>query len=225
MIWALPVSSAAKLAVFLSATGLLCFLTPGSARADEIYTYSGEVPTSFSITLGTTLTGLALDNLAAGTDISADLVSLMFSGPDSPPLQDGGEFPIGGSLGSGYLTETPTAVQIGTDSLGQITSWNIAFNIFASFPAVPDEDPEDFYCTYSASSTTTLDSVSLIVDNDGGLCPGGVLNAATYQNWTMVETPPATVPEPQSYIMLIGGLCLLVLAARHKRRKLVGSGS
>ena len=120
MIWALPVSSAAKLAVFLSATGLLCFLTPGSARADEIYTYSGEVPTSFSITLGTTLTGLALDNLAAGTDISADLVSLMFSGPDSPPLQDGGEFPIGGGLGSGYLTETPTAVQIGTDSLGQI---------------------------------------------------------------------------------------------------------
>ena len=216
MIWASPVSSAAKLAVFVSATGLLCFLTLGSAQANEIYTYSGEAQTSFSITLDTTLTGLALDNLAAGTDISADLVSFMFSGPDSPPLQDGGEFPIGGSLGSGYLTETPTAVQIGTDSLGQITSWNIAFNIFASFPAVPDEDPEDFYCTYSASSTTTLDSVSLIVDNDGGLCPGNVVNAATYQNWTMVETPPATAPEPQSYIMLIGGLGLLVLAVRRQ---------
>ena len=144
----------------------------------------------------------------------------MFSGPDSPPLQDGGEFPIGGGLGSGYLTETPTAVQIGTNSIGQITSWNIAVNIFASFPAVPDEDPEDFYCTYSASSITTVDSVSLIVDNDGGLCPGGVVNAATYRNWTMVETPPATAPEPPSYIMLIVGFSLSVLAVRHKKQRI-----
>jgi hypothetical protein len=212
------------LATFAGAIGVICLFIPGPARAGQIYMYSGQAPTSFSITLNTSLSGAALDNLPAGTDISASTISLTFSGPDSPPSQDGAGFPIGGGPGSGYLTETPATIQIGTDSTGQITSWDIELDIFASYPAVPNEDPADFYCTYRASSTTNTDSVSLTLDNDAGFCPNGVSNSASAENWTSVAAAPST-PEPQSFMMLASGICISVLAVRCQAEKGAGAGN
>jgi hypothetical protein len=37
--------------------------------------------------------------------------------------------------------------------------------IFCSYPAVPGENPNDFFCTYSATTGV------LVQDNDAGLCP------------------------------------------------------
>ncbi|KAJ6508346.1 hypothetical protein C8R45DRAFT_786534, partial [Mycena sanguinolenta] len=39
--------------------------------------------------------------------------------------------------------------------------------LFCSYPAVPGEDPNDFYCTYDSSSPNG----DLITDNDAGFCP------------------------------------------------------
>jgi hypothetical protein len=37
--------------------------------------------------------------------------------------------------------------------------------IFCSYPAVPGENPQDFFCTYSATDGL------LVQDNDAGFCP------------------------------------------------------
>ncbi|KAF8163957.1 hypothetical protein BJ912DRAFT_1068686 [Pholiota molesta] len=37
--------------------------------------------------------------------------------------------------------------------------------IFCSYPAVPDESPSDFFCTYSKTTG------ALVEDHDAGLCP------------------------------------------------------
>jgi hypothetical protein len=211
----------AKLKIHAGLIGLVCLALPGALLAGTTYTYSGEAPTSFLITLNTTLTGAALDNIAPGTDMSSDLNSLTITGPDSPPSQDAAGFPIGGSLGSSYWTETPTTVQIGTNALGQITSWNIALSIFASYPAFPAENPSDFYCRYNTSSTTTADNVSLTQDNDAGLCPAGSNAQASSTGWAVQGAPPPATPEPMSAALLGTGFAgLWAMTRLLKRRKL-----
>ena len=44
--------------------------------------------------------------------------------------------------------------------------------IFCSYPAVEDEDPNDFFCTYSQSTG------ALVTDNDAGLCVASALNCS-----------------------------------------------
>ncbi|KZP04963.1 hypothetical protein FIBSPDRAFT_806182 [Athelia psychrophila] len=39
--------------------------------------------------------------------------------------------------------------------------------LFCSYPAVPGESPEDFYCDYNDTTG------ALVTDNDAGLCPSG----------------------------------------------------
>ena len=53
-----------------------------------------------------------------------------------------------------------------TDQLGfSVGDTNLSTDpIFCSYPAVPGEDPNDFYCTYSAITG------ALVTDNDAGLC-------------------------------------------------------
>ncbi|KAF8964478.1 hypothetical protein BDZ97DRAFT_1612846, partial [Flammula alnicola] len=60
-----------------------------------------------------------------------------------PPVDNGGF-----SLGSNDVTSDP---------------------IFCSYPAVPGEDPNDFYCTYSKITG------ALVLDHDAGLCPGSAV--------------------------------------------------
>ncbi|KDQ49753.1 hypothetical protein JAAARDRAFT_82108 [Jaapia argillacea MUCL 33604] len=62
----------------------------------------------------------------------------------------------------------------GTDGLGfgvgQHT--NDGTTLFCSYPAVPGEDPNDFFCDYSATDG------HLTQDNDAGLCPGSATSSA-----------------------------------------------
>jgi hypothetical protein len=45
--------------------------------------------------------------------------------------------------------------------------------IFCSYPAVPGENPNDFFCTYSRTTG------ALVTDNDAGLCQPNAVNTCT----------------------------------------------
>jgi hypothetical protein len=51
--------------------------------------------------------------------------------------------------------------------------------IFCSYPAVAGENPNDFYCTYSATSG------SLVTDHDAGLCPSTAVGSGTAATGTV----------------------------------------
>jgi hypothetical protein len=203
---------------FVILAGLLCFILPGSLWADTTYTYTGNsLSTSYgtfqvTITLDTTLMGAALQSLPANTDISLDLGPSFAINPNGWPNQDQLGFPLGGPFGSNYykMTGSPV-VLIGTDSLGNITSWNITQTLFASYPAVSGEDPNDFYATYTISSTTAGDQGTLITDQDAGLAPPStsLVSAGTWS--------PAVVPEPSSFVLAGSGL-LVLLGLRRRLR-------
>jgi hypothetical protein len=161
-----------------------------------------------------TLSGASLVNLAPGTDVSGDLVSLVFNVPGLPPASDTAGFPLGSDPGD--LTYTPQTVQIGTDAAGEITSWNISDLIFASYPAFGGENPTDFFCNYALGSSNTTDSSSLTNDHDAGFCPANSFSAAA--DPLGFGASGAAVPEPASYLLLGGGLAgLLLLGARRGR--------
>src|SRR5882724_11283039 len=134
-------------AALMGAVATLALSLPGSATAATVYTYTGDAPTSFVITLTTSLSGAALHNLGAGTDITGSS-TFTISGPLTPPPQD----QLGFTVADNSLSAQ--AVKIGTDALGNITSWNIFASLFASYPAVAGENPLDFFCGYSVSSSS-----------------------------------------------------------------------
>ena len=154
----------------LVSAGLVATLL-SSASAD-IFTYtqssaSDLVPT-FSFT--TSLTGAGLANLAPGTNITATVTPFNFE-PRGIPTEDLLGFALGGPFGSpDHKVDLGPIVQIGTNASGQITSWNITEHIFASYPAVSGEDPNDFFCGYRVSTTSGGNSSALTIDNDAGLC-------------------------------------------------------
>ncbi len=204
---------------FIIMGGLLCVVLPGSLWADTTYTYTGNSLSTaqgafqVTITLDTTLMGAALQDLPANTNISADLGPSFAINPNGWPNQDTGGFPIGGAFGSAYylMTGSPV-VLIGTDSMGNITSWNITQTLFASYPAVPGEDPNDFFATYTISSTTGGDQGTLTLDNDAGFAPPST-SLVPAGTWS-----PVVVPEPSSFLLAGGGL-LVILALRRLRRR------
>jgi hypothetical protein len=197
--------------------GTMCALAPATSSAGTIYTYTAasgtQVVPSFSFT--TSLTGTALDNLAPGTKINSTITAFTFE-PGDVPTQDDAGFPIGGSYGSNYFNAATATVEIGTNAQGQITSWDISENVFASYPAFSGESPTDFYCRYNASSTNAGDTLSLTLDNDAGLCPGTrTTTAGTFSGGPVIST---ATPEPASAFLLgTGVLGLLGLAALRKR--------
>jgi hypothetical protein len=215
-------SSAVKFVWSAALLGLLCVVLSGPAQADTVFTYTdtyGGKPVS--ITFDTTLSGASLDNLAPGTNISGEVVSFSETNGIVPAPTDTAGFPVGVNT-----FFTPYTVEIGTDALGNISSFDISEGFFASYPAFPGESPYDFYCDYNVEATSSTDKSSLTTDQDAGFCPAGVsLSADTTGTWSPVFTSGggtsgggSTVPEPSSLLQFGGGLMgLLALAYRRKQ--------
>jgi len=185
---------------------LLFFAAP--SQASVIYSYTGG--TSFygaPITISFTAAG-PLTGLSAGTDISGSISGFTFN-VGIPPSDNLG-FPLGvNSLSS-------PVVQVGTDSVGNITSWNISESVFASYPAVPGEDPNDFFCTYQAAASNGGDSYTITQDHDAGLCPGTVAGVAGTWTPTFASTEPA--PEPMTLSLFGAGLAIAGFSSRRARK-------
>jgi hypothetical protein len=189
--------------------GALCGLPTASQATTFNYTAaSGDVVGNFSFT--TSLSGAALDNLAPGTSIPFTAFTIAPTGLQ----QDTAGFPIGGSFGSSYFNASNFSLTIGTNSLGQITSWDITENVFASWPAFPGENPNDFFGTYSISLTNTGDTRTLLVDNDVGFAPGNASSGpGSFGASVLSTTPlPATLP------LFAGGLGFVGYLTRRRKR-------
>ena len=203
--------SVQKVLVPFSLLGALFVLSPTAASA-TVYTFTEGSPSdavkNFSFT--TSLSGAQLDNVASGTNITSSVTDFTF--PVNFILtQDAGGFAIG--MNNPVLFAT---VLIGTNGSGQITSWTISEDYFASYPAVPGENPTDFFATYTVTTTNTGDTVTLVADNDFGLAPGGY-STGTGSFGAVVVTP---VPEPSTWAMLLLGFAGVGFMAYRRKKKM-----
>ncbi|GEM_PF-5302946 len=190
---------------FAGALGLL-FLVPAARLQATTYTYTGnEIPgtNSFAIMVSFTAPGPLL-NLAPNTDITG----LVTGAAINHPPQDLAGFPEGTDLGD-FIVITPLSIHVGTDSVGNITSWNISETAFISYPAFPGENPNDFFCTLTTSTSTSTDSVGIVTENDAGFCPGG--STSDVGTWSPVFGPSGAIPEPSSMSLAACGAALLLL--------------
>lgn len=169
----------------------------GSLKADTTYDVNYNTVT-FDFT--TSLSGVSLDNLS-DYDIGGTITSNTFS--TTTLTEDEGGFPLG--TGSSYSSiESGMTLLISTDGSGNLTALDLSGVYFASFPAFPGENPNDFYCTYGVPSG------SLITDNDVGFCPASATTDVDFSN-------ASGAPEPATEAMLGAGLMLLWTLRRRWR--------
>jgi PEP-CTERM motif len=189
--------------------GALCAMATQASAT--VYTFTAGSPSdaveNFSFT--TSLSGAQLDNLS-NVNITSDVTAFQFPVNFTLNMDEAG-FPIGQQNPTGDATVT-----ISTNALGQITSWNISEGYFASYPAFAGENPDDFYGTYTVTTTNTGDSVTLVTDNDAGFAPPGYTTGTG--SFGPVTTAP--VPEPSTWAMLLAGIGGLGAAMRSRRRML-----
>jgi hypothetical protein len=175
--------------------GILCGLAPTPSSATT-YTYTdsngSDIVPGFSFT--TSLSGAQLDNLSSGTSITSTVSPALTFQPNGVPQQDNAGFAVGQNNVQGTAT-----VLIGTNASGHITSWTIGEQYFASYPAFPGENPDDFYCVWTVSTTASGDAYSLTTDNDAGFCPTGpTSNAGTF------GASPPTITSAASTTFIVG---------------------
>lgn len=194
-----------KLLTAVILPGLLSIALPSPARADTVLTYTDTADIAITVTFD--FTGPTLAGLAPGTDITSEITGFSMTYP--APGQDEGGFPLADNSISSQ------DVQIGTDSLGNVTSWNITATLFASYPAFSGENPTDFYCNFGVSVTSSGNSAPLTTDNDAGFCPAAAASSAAIGTWSpqfQGPTGPST-PEPQSSALLGAGVVGLISLA------------
>jgi hypothetical protein len=144
----------------------------------------------------------------SGVDISSSIVSDTFV--PSVPTQDDLGFPLGSPASQYSFIELTSGFHlvVTTDASGTLTALTMSGVYFASFPAVPGENPNDFFCTYNAPSGF------LITDNDAGLCP----NTATTKVDFGTQGTSTSTPEPSTFCFLSGGMALLLRRSRRRKR-------
>jgi hypothetical protein len=202
-----------KFVYSLGLLGLLCVVTPGSLRADTVYTYTGNPYTEcfgtygpgsgtcngttpfVSITFKTPLAGAQLDNLSAifptittitlTDNAGVTLTTQDFNGPNSS--------------GHGWIY---------TWSNGDIYEWGFGAQWYAS--ALPNSD---WYSIYSTGSYSGFDDTSIYSD------PSSSLGGSGQSVHPGVWSGPQSVPEPPIlYLLGVALLGLMLMAALRKRR-------
>jgi hypothetical protein len=212
----------AKSIISIGFLGLLCFLLPGSLRADTLYTYTGApyvycVPPT--ICTGTTpfltmtldvVAGTPLDNLppvngtrTTGTNIVSDVSAFSFS--DQTGLS---------------ITQTNANfvfIYIGTNGSGDITSWdvNATSNWDPGSGAPIGPGPEyDVLSGFSTIAETQVDDSTTFLGPPTYVARGGIFERTGTESGTWVKTP-----EPSALLLLLIGTGLLGLWALTTRSK------
>lgn len=182
---------------------LFCAISAPSARADAIYTYTGN---HFSTVF---CCGVTTSNFESGTVTFSAPLAANLTEADVSSLVTAFFFTDGVQTASN--TTTSPHFVVSTNSSGQITAWD--FEAFTFTTGVPEFQTTNglFTCRPNGCTTGNGDSVSLtnvqvVAQNSR---PG------TWQS-------PSTVPEPSSLLLLSSGLLGLgqVLRYRRKRRNI-----
>jgi hypothetical protein len=175
---------------------------------NDLHIYRGP-DTVQGFSFATSLSGAGLDNLAAGTDITATVTPFAFPvNTNAGFQQDNAGFALGTSSVTGGLK-----VLIGTDATGQITSWTISETFFASYPAFAGENPNDFFDNYTVSTTDAGNVVVNIQDNNAGFGP----NPTGVGLGSFGAVVIAPVPEPSTWAMMILGFFGIGFMAYRRR--------
>jgi len=214
----------------LSRALLICCALPvwltGNAKADEMYTYSGNGYTfcsggpydpatcsSYKITgwFTTDLSLSALENLSEYTIPLSDITNFSFSDGSGLTI-DYGDATLSGS--------TESVFTVWTNGSGGITQWIVGDN----------EIPTPFVNGNVADNITTINSPALVQDSSvTGVVSGvGTPSCVPYcttgfggvnQNDAGVWSAPVGTPEPSS-LMLLGGGLVGIMARRLRTGRL-----
>jgi hypothetical protein len=141
-------------------------LVPETGFANASFTYS-----SADINVAFTLAGPTVD-IPANTDVTTNVSAFSMMYPS--PATD-----LGGTANNGSEILNPE-VQIGTDSSGAITSWNISVKQIALFATSS--------CVYNVSFATAGAGGTLVLDQDMGKCPS-TDSATETGSWTTTALP------------------------------------
>lgn len=206
-----------KLGLWIGVLGLVCAALPGSLRADEMYTYTGQDynecagsycsggPYALSITFDTSLTLAELASLPS-TDITSDITSFTFSDGSGNNIIDPGN-------------STSFDFTITTDASSDITAYSIAALV------TPLDETGQFYEDFASFSTATGQedfswNYPEIADSPQNIGNYGK-NESNDNEFEGTWSPPASttaVPEPSTLPLFgIGLIGVLLLAARRKR--------
>ena len=218
-------NSRARFVLAIGLLGALCFLLPGSLRADTLYTYTGNPYTHcdptyvcngttpfLSITIDTTLSGASLDNLVQGTVIGGDLTASV----SSYTMSDGTGLSITQlNECATSITCAPLILDVGTDASGNITGWEIQGQTTTG----PLTDNFVLSCSNNLSCSTGDESLGELCGGISGcVSTGGGSIADDPGTWSCKEVGPngglgpcssTPVPEPGGASLMLAGIGLV----------------